>query len=232
MDNFYALERFNTIGLNTQGHLGAAEYFRRLVFIAEYALAAAVLFSLTNIKRPFGTILLILFWILFCVDAITHQIYGRPADISNIAMLNASVANISDAIAQYKDIILTAIFETAVLFLPLAIASSLNLNYKLSQKMNTLFFLSSFLCLLFFYVFILVNRGAPALIGFPKGFSYGFGSLIVKINSELTPIQTIKTFPTPLLANIRGDIENVIVIVDNLLNIPVLVKNLKIISLR
>lgn len=174
VDNFYALERFNAIGLNTQGHLGIAEYFRRLVYIAEYALAAAVLFSLTNIKRPFGTILLILFWILFCVDAITHQIYGRPADISNIAMLNASVANISDAMAQYKDIIHTALFKTAVLFLPLIIASSLNLNYKLSQKTNTLFFLSSFLCLLFFYVFILVNRGAPALIGFPKGFSYGF----------------------------------------------------------
>lgn len=214
VDNFYALERFNAIGLNTQGHLGIAEYFRRLVYIAEYALAAAVLFSLTNIKRPFGTILLILFWILFCVDAITHQIYGRPADISNIAMLNASVANISDAMAQYKDIIHTALFKTAVLFLPLIIASSLNLNYKLSQKTNTLFFLSSFLCLLFFYVFILVNRGAPVLIGFPKGFSYGFGSLMVKINSELTPIQTIKTVPTPLLANIRGEIENVIVIVD------------------
>ena len=213
-DNLYSVERFNAIGLNTQGHLGIAEYFRRLVFIAEYALAILVLLTTVNIKRPFGTILLIFFWILFCIDAITHQIYGRPADISNIAMLNASVANISDAMAQYKDIILTAIFKTAVLFLPLIIASSLNLNYKLSQKTNTLFFLTSFLCLLFFYVFILVNRGAPALIGFPKGFSYGFGSLMVKINSELTPIQTIKTVPTPLLANVRGDIENIIVIVD------------------
>ena len=177
-------------------------------------MAILVLLTTVNIKRPFGTILLIFFWILFCIDAITHQIYGRPADISNIAMLNASVANISDAMAQYKDIILTAIFKTAVLFLPLIIVSSLNLNYKLSQKTNTLFFLTSFLCLLFFYVFILVNRGAPALIGFPKGFSYGFGSLMVKINSELTPIQTIKTVPTPLLANVRGDIENIIVIVD------------------
>ena len=85
-DNLYLIERFNAIGLNTQGHLGIAEHFRRLVFITEYALAVVTLFTLTNIKRPFGTILLIFFWILFCVDAIAHQIYGRPADISNIAM--------------------------------------------------------------------------------------------------------------------------------------------------
>ena len=213
-DGFYAVERFYAIGLNTQGNLGLAEYFRRFVFIGEYILAVTILFTATNIRRLYGAIILIGLWILFSIDLITHQIYGRPADVSNIAMLNASVANLSDALVQYKDIILTSLAKTTAIFLPLIIISSINLSNGIWQKINNLFFFSSFACLLFFYVFILVNRGAPALIGFPKGFSYGFGSLMVKINSEFTPIQTINTVPTTLLSEVRNEIRNIIVVVD------------------
>lgn len=213
-DGFYAVERFYAIGLNTQGNLGLAEYFRRFVFIGEYILAVTILFTATNIRRLYGVIILIVLWILFSIDLVTHQIYGRPADVSNIAMLNASVANLSDALVQYKDIILTSLAKTTAIFLPLIIISSINLSNGIWQKINNLFFFSSFACLLFFYVFILVNRGAPALIGFPKGFSYGFGSLMVKINSEFTPIQTINTVPTTLLSEVRNEIRNIIVVVD------------------
>lgn len=213
-DGFYAVDRFYAIGLNTQGNLGLAEYFRRLVFIGEYILAITVLFTAVNIRRPYGPIILIILWIFFSVDLITHQVYGRPADVSNIAMLNASVANLSDALAQYKGIILTALTKTTVIFLPLIIISSLNLSYGIWQKVSNLFFFASFVCLLFFYIFILVNRGAPALIGFPKGFSYGFGSLMIKINSEFTPVQTIDTVPTTLLSKVQNGITNIIVVVD------------------
>ena len=73
-DNLYSVERFNAIGLNTQGRLGIAEYFRRLVFIAEYALAILVLLTTVNIKRPFGTILLIFFWIIMKIqDLVIHM---------------------------------------------------------------------------------------------------------------------------------------------------------------
>lgn len=42
LDNFFVFQRFNAIGLNTQGHFGISEYIRQAVFIGEYIFAALI----------------------------------------------------------------------------------------------------------------------------------------------------------------------------------------------
>ena len=188
-----------------------AEHIRQLAFIVEYILAIIILLTATQLKKVWCCSFLTLLWILVGVDLVAHLIYHRPADINNISMLNASIANIGDAFHQYSDLILDVIGKTSLLFIPLFL---INLLGKKRAQLSIQMFSVSMATLLFCYIFILVSRGAPALVGFPKGFSYAFGSAMIKLNSELTPLKKIDT---QKLATYRADnynIQNVVVVID------------------
>ncbi|AOB31047.1 hypothetical protein AKI39_10595 [Bordetella sp. H567] len=228
MDGFFAVERFHAIGLNVQGHFGPAEYLRQAVFVLEYAVAILVLYSATRVRRWAGAILLAVLWSLTTVDLTAHAIYGRPAGIGNISALNASAAMLDAALREYGQTIAVATGKAAVLFVPL-IARAL-----FSRRTRRPLWLPMLLicALAGMYGIILVKRGPPALIGFPKGYSYGFGSLAIEANNLLerpryVPAQAEITSDVPATqpspstdtasatdAAGFGNFRNVIVIVD------------------
>ena len=209
LDGFYALQRFHAIGLNTEGNLGLSEYFRRAVFMAEYVLAALTLLLLSDFKKPWGSLLLCLLWILVAIELALHGLFGRPADLNNIAALNASVANVGDAAEQYTKPILLSFAKSALLFVPLLIKNRLFKNRRVGKAL-----LLTLLTLSLIYGVILIKRGTPALIGFPKGFSYGLGSLSLIINNALVKPDKIETSPFNRLDDLNDRIKNIVVIVD------------------
>ena len=81
LTDFYAYERFLSIGGNTRGNFGIAEYIRQFVFILEYILAIFLLYALTNLKKKYGLPILILIWALLLIDTTIYNIIGVPADI-------------------------------------------------------------------------------------------------------------------------------------------------------
>lgn len=126
MDNFYAAQRFNAIGFNVQGNFGIAEYLRQAVFIVEHALGIFAIYFASRLKKPWSFTLLLVGWALTTVDLVTHGIYGRPADLANISVLNASIANLTDATQEYSSLILLSIVKTGVLFVPLLLKSTIS----------------------------------------------------------------------------------------------------------
>jgi hypothetical protein len=186
LDNFFAFERFRSIGVNVQGNFGLSEYIRQAVFVTEYTLAILAIYIASSTKKPWGLIFLLAAWILTDIDVVAHIIYGRPADLGNIAVLNASVANITDATQKYFDIIIISSAKTGILFFPLIIRSVFKKSTHSPRVLLTLF-----LVIAAIYGVIMIKRGAPALIGFPKGFSYGLGTAalsLIKLNQIIRRI--------------------------------------------
>uniref|UniRef100_UPI0039EF47FF sulfatase-like hydrolase/transferase n=1 Tax=Bordetella sputigena TaxID=1416810 RepID=UPI0039EF47FF len=207
LDGFFAVQRFHAIGLNTQGHLGPAEYLRQGVFILEYLVAILALYAATRVRPGVGAPLLLLLWLLVTVDLAAHAIYGRPAGIGNISALNASAAMLGAALQQYGHTIAVAAGKGAALFVPLVLKSLVPRRQRAPWATPVLL-----VCVLAgMYGYILAQRGPPALIGFPKGFSYGFGTLAIQANDLLDH---------PRFQQARAsmgdthDFRNVIVIVD------------------
>ena len=113
-----------------------------------------------------------------------------PANIVYISNMNGAVGNLFDALYQYKTQIFDAIMMTSILMIPLMIRSYVD------NKGRKGFWALTFVSMLFFaYGFILIIRGTPALVGFPLGFSYGFGSTFLKINDVLSSNNHIEVKP-------------------------------------
>jgi hypothetical protein len=207
LDGFFAFARFRAIGLNVQGHFGVAEYIRQAAFVAEYLLAVLVLYGATRVGRVRGAILLFLLALLTVADLAAHEIYGRPADIGNISALDASAAMLGAALREYGHVIAMAVGKTALLFGPLIAKTWLwrGRRWPLAGVLLLVCALAGM------YGFILVKRGPPALIGFPKGFSYGLGSLYIGVNDLIERPDYVPSRPA---GPPYGHVRNVIVVVD------------------
>ncbi|UTH76408.1 sulfatase-like hydrolase/transferase [Chromobacterium sp. IIBBL 290-4] len=177
MDGFYAKERFLSIGNNTQGHYGFAEYVRCVVFIVEYILAISILYVMANLRKVVGLTLLSLLGMAILLDQALFEVYGGPVGISTIAILNAAVGNAFDAVEEYWRQIVTSVFWVGLLIVPLAYKAC-----RSSLRLSTWVFSILFSLLTAIYLVILMVRGEPALIGFPKGYSYFFGSSSLAAN--------------------------------------------------
>ena len=206
VDGFFAIDRFMGIGGNTQGNLGLSEYLRMGVFIGEYLIAVLVLCLTTLLSRKVGLTIFISLWIAMIVELATHQIFGRPMDINNIGTLNASIFNVSDALQKYFSVIGFAFLKSALIFVPL-----IYFLCKPSGVIKKRIVFALILSLGALYGVILIKRGAPALIGFPKAFSYAYGSIYLKANYLLFPDSTVSLVEnrSPI-----KKIKNIIVVID------------------
>jgi hypothetical protein len=120
----------------------------------------------------------ILLFASYTVDQSYFCITGKPASLTTVSMLNAAAGNITDAFYEYKNIILKSLLLSLLLFVPIFI------NIYLIKKIIKKLWIIIPICILFlFYLSILVYKGEPALMGFPKGFSYTFHSIVLKANS-------------------------------------------------
>jgi hypothetical protein len=207
LDGYFAFDRFGAIGVNVQGNFGLAEYVRQGVFMLEYVIAIVVLYGATRLGRWCGAALLALLWLSTTVDLAAHAVYGRPAGIGNISTLNASVAMLGAALQEYGHTIAVASGKTTLFFVPLLVKTM-----RCRRSRWTFLVPLMLICALSgMYGYILVKRGPPALIGFPKGFSYGLGTLYIGINEVLDRPQYLPARP---FGPAHGEIRNVIVIVD------------------
>jgi hypothetical protein len=209
IDGFYAIQRFKSIGINAQGNLSIQEYFRHFIFIFEYILAVVFIFTCTKIKFKYSFPLIFLLFIAILIDLIVFKIQGSPASLSNISNFNGAIGNLKDALKEFRITILESIFVTTFLFIPIIIKSVTCKTIKKSNIRNCFF---SFLIISGIYVATLITRGEPALIGFPKGFSYAFGSATLKINElVISPIEyslnRYDNFPS-------SEIDKIILIID------------------
>ena len=177
IDDFFAFDRFNGIGVNTQGNFGLSEYIRKAVFVGEYIIASLIFYYATKLNKKVGLPILFILFLLLLIDTSVHRIIGTHADIFYISALNGAIGNVSDALHQFSDQILHSFIMTSVLIIPLVIKSCLPARQK---KSYLAFILMGML--IFVYGFILIVRGSPALVGFPKGYAYGFGNVFLLIN--------------------------------------------------
>lgn len=220
IDNFYALERYDAIGLNAQGQFDIHDYFRKAVFIIEYLIAIFILYMTIQFKKKLSLPLIILFWIFLLVEFNFYSITGKAIAISDIANLNVAAGELDEAIKEFLPVIKQSLLTTSLLFLPLIALCFINFH----KKINLAYFLMPIVILCSFYMIILVKRGEPALIGFPKGFSYGFGSLALKINDIIeknTPLERAE-----VLKSSHSPFKKVVFIVDESINYQEF-KNLK-----
>lgn len=208
LDGFYAIDRFRAIGVNVQGHLGPAEVLRQAVFILEYAFAVVMLYAATRLGRWRSTGVLALFVPLLTLDLAAHAIYGRPAGIGNISALNASATMLGAALQEYGSIIAAAAGKALLLVAPLVVKAWIGHERRWSFVCPLL--LAAALTAM--YGTILVKRGPPALIGFPKGFSYALGSVYLKLNDVIGRPRRVPA--QPMTAPEYPDIRNVVVVVD------------------
>jgi hypothetical protein len=211
-DGFYASERFAGIGANTQGQFTIAEYIRQFVFIIEYILAISILFICVQLKKRYAFALLFLLLIVFLVDLTFHFVTGKPLSLTDIGILNVALGETDEAIMEFMPAVKKA-FLAAWFFIPLFI---LNIFHK--KNISFLYFIPTFLSLTVIYAVILVKRGEPALLGFPKGFSYAFGSVGLKINDGMIKYYGTETLETKPV--FFGEFKKIIVVIDESINYP------------
>lgn len=178
-DNYYALERFKGIGENVQGNFGLSEYLRQGVFIFEYLMAVSIICLSAYSKKIFAIPFLALLWLLSIIESSFFIIQGKPISFSDIVILNAAFGNIFDATQQFGPAIRRAILMSIILFVPALTFTSLQRRIKVSSWYSV----TGATILLLLYLAALISRGEPSLVGFPKGYSYGFGSLAIALNS-------------------------------------------------
>lgn len=208
-DKFFVIDRFFSIG---GAYPTAFGYCSKFLFIFEYFLAISALVCATRLpNKLLGNSLITIVCFFIFLDIAAFNVYGRPADIFNIAMLNAAVANTKDALFEYGKPILKALFFTTLIYIPL-ILFSFRFTEKGGRSLRKVF-LIMLMGLLTIYTSTLIIKGAPALVGFPKGFSYIFASLSIKLNSLISPInhKQIEELTSPVT---NDKFNNIIVVID------------------
>ncbi len=118
-----------------------------------------------------------MFGLFFLLDLGVHAAIGRPASLSNITVLNAAAGHLDHALGEFRDGSLRALLWTLAVVGLLAWRAWRGPSHK-----GTTPVLALLLSLLGLYAAALWVRGEQAVIGFPKGFAYGFGSLAVAAN--------------------------------------------------
>ena len=211
MDGFYALDRFNLIGFgfNGQGNFGIGEHVRQGVFIFEYLIAVSVIFLCVYSRKILAIPFLLVLWIVTTIDLSFFYIHNKPISILDIVVLNAAIGNLFDCIEQFGSYIWRATNMSAMLFLPLLFFAFLNQSKRISAWFATI----GITILLLLYFLTLIVRGEHALIGFPKGYSYGFGSIAIELNKVVCRFSGDQSLPVTLYsANFKQ--KKIIVVID------------------
>ncbi len=178
VDDFSAVDRFNGIYANS----------RKVIFVVEYLIAVLGLYYISSLRLRIGLPILLFFWLLLLLDVSIHKITGQHADIFYISAMNAAALNMVESLSEFSPQILSALLMTSVLMVPLIIRNIVSVKPKLRGTQP--FVLVSILFIA--YGLILIMRGAPALVGFPKGYSYGFGSAYLHISNTLQVVSALQ----------------------------------------
>lgn len=184
-DGFYIVERLHWIGAGPGNPLSAADYARRAVFLFGYALAIAAVYALSRSSRRVVVPALALFGGFWLVDLNAHAVLGRPAGLSNISVLNAAAGQVGQAVREFAGTLVGPFVWSLLLLIPLGWRA-----WRGVQPLARPWFWLPLGGLLALYGAALGVRGEQAVIGFPKGFSYAFGSMAVALNERMTaPVQ-------------------------------------------
>lgn len=176
-DDFYIVERFAWIGGAGGGAMTPADHARRGVLLLQHAMALLALCLLARLRPGVALPALGLFGLLLLADLAVHAAVGRPASLSNITVLNAAAGHLGHALGEFRNGTLQALLWTLAIVMPLAWRT-----WRGPPRPGSGFLLGLLPALLGLYGAALWTRGEQAVIGFPKGFSYGFGSLAVAVN--------------------------------------------------
>lgn len=174
-DGFHVLQRF--LWISGQG---ISDHLRRAIFVGEHLLAAVAVYACSRLDRRLALPLLALFGIGLAADLAAHAVLGRPASLSNIAVFQAAAGHVVQAWQEFPQAASHAVAWTLVLVLPLVVQTRRG-HARLAPSVA----LGSVASLLLLYVATLLVRGEQALIGFPKGFAYGFGVAAVALDDHL-----------------------------------------------
>lgn len=218
-DGGFALARYQAIGINTT-QLGLGERLRQLIYLTNYIAAFVTIWLLArsaNRLIRFAFLPLVLAAILF--EATYTRVVGRPASLSDIFTINmAIVTNTGNAVHEFRAQILIALVYLIIGILALLVATYLTKQrdlahqprFKIPRRLKQLALAFSFGYLLMSYAATLYARGEPALIGFPKGFSYLLGTALMAPATR-TEGKLVKAQPSTLAI---GKFEKVIYVID------------------
>lgn len=176
-DGFYVIDRWRWIGSAGGGALTLADHARRGVFVLQQVLAVLTVCRVARMRPRWALPALGLFGLFLVVDLGVHAAIGRPASLSNITVLNAASGHLENALGEFREGTLQALWWTLAVVGLLAWRSCQG-----PPRAGGLWALGLLLSLFSLYGAALWTRGEQAVIGFPKGFSYGFGSLVVAAN--------------------------------------------------
>ncbi len=176
-DGFYVVERWRWIGSAGGGALTLADQARRGVFVLQQAMAVALVCLLARQRPRLALPALGLFGLFFLMDLGVHAAIGRPASLSNITVLHAAAGHLDHALGEFRDGSLRALLWTLAVVGLLAWRT-----WRGPVRAAAVPVMALLLSLLGLYGAALWVRGEQAVIGFPKGFAYGFGSLAVAAN--------------------------------------------------
>jgi len=179
-DGFYVIDRWRWIGSAGGGALGLADHARRGVFLLQQGLAVLAVCLIARLRAWVALPALALFGGFLLVDLGVQAVIGRPASLSNITVLNAASGHLDHALGEFRDGLRQSLLWTVAVVGLLAWRAWRGPSHRAGR--SVLLVLGSLLGL---YGSALWLRGEQAVIGFPKGFSYGFGSLAVAANEEL-----------------------------------------------
>ncbi|MEZ5653356.1 MAG: sulfatase-like hydrolase/transferase [Burkholderiaceae bacterium] len=192
LDGLDVLTRVDTVGVNIDGR-SWIERLKQLVFLSPHLLAIAALLACMTMRRWLALSVLCLLFTLTVIDLSVLLILGHPASLTHVSMLNSAVGHASDAIEEHARAIAWAVGLSALYFLPMFVAV-VRRRAKGSRRAALVF--TGCTALLFtMYLGLLVSKGEDVLIGFPRGFAYGFGSLGLVINDAIAELD-----PQPNLA--------------------------------
>lgn len=176
-DGFYLIERFRWIGSAGGTAMSLGDHARRGLFVLQHAMALLTVCLVARLRPRWAVPALALFGLLLMVDLAVHSALGRPASLSNITVLHAASGHLDHALGEFRQGTLQALAWTLAVLAPLAWRAR-----RGQHRQGGGVPLAMLAALLGLYAMALGVRGEQAVIGFPKGFAYGFGSLAVAVN--------------------------------------------------
>lgn len=189
----FALQRFRAIGVNTTV-LGPAEYFRRFVYVVNYMSALGFVCLLPFWRSRWAVGVTSFLFVATCVlESGYAALYGRPPSFTDIFTLNANIFDAKEASREFGHLALPGLWRALLIVGPL-----LALRFLTGPRPLVRWGASAcFGYLAFAYTFILYQRGEPAVIGFPMGYSYVLGSTLMVPATRATAADLA---PTPFSA--------------------------------
>lgn len=217
LDSFNATDHFVTMG---GGHLFAdgltgvftANHFLPFLFLLQYVLAVYLMYIATRIDAAIGFFLLVVIWIMMVVDMSYQDVVGRPAGVIDIALLNSTLWHVTDIITTYIVSIGVQVLLTAILFIPLLRKILQDQRHRRNLRM----FFVPLICMYGLYAGVFMVKGEAAILGYPKGFTYGFGTVSVQINHAFRQMQGADPFDARKITGPVAD--RIVVVIDSAVN--------------